>query len=351
MAFSSTTTDNYRNIITSVKRGNIANIYILAGEEPYFIDGIADAVQQNALAEEERDFNQHIFYGPDLSDLDIAVGAAKQYPVMSSRKLVMVKDAQGIPNAKKQFEKISQYCKSPTPSTILVITYKGRDITASTKWVKEAVAAGAVYFNSPIVASWNLDKEVKAYCSMNKISIEPKALSMLSDYIGCDMGRYFGELDKLKISEGNNPGETFIVTPLMVERNIGMSKDYNNFELTAAVMTRDYTKAMRIVNRFGKDPKNNPPTITCATLFNAFSRLLIAHYAPSKTEANLKQMFNLKAISAIRELQLGLRNYSAANCVNAIHSLREFDRKCKGVDSMQKDTEALKELIYYLFTK
>lgn len=344
------TTDAYRSIITNVAKGNVAPIYILAGEEPYYIDALADYMKENLLAEEERDFNQHVFHGPELQDLDVAIGVAKQYPVMSSRKLVMVREAQGMNNAKKQLEKIGKYCAKPTVSTIFVITIKGRDITASTKWVKDAVSHGAVYFNSPKVASWNLDKEVKAYCAMHRINIEPKALTMLSDNIGCDMGRYFGELEKLRTSEGKAEGEAFTITDEMVERNIGVSKDYNNFELTSAIMLRDYAKAMTIAEHFGKDPKGNPLTVTCGTLFTAFSRLLIAHYAPSKSEESIKEMFGLRAISAIKEIKAGLHNYSAASCVRAIRSLRDFDRKIKGVGTAQKDTELIKELIYYIFT-
>lgn len=346
-----TTTETCMSLIGRIRKGEYAPVYIFAGEEAFYLDALADALQENVLPEEERDFNQHIFYGPELQDLDTAIGVARQFPVMSDRKLVMVKEAQGMFNAKKQLEKMSKYCVAPVATTIFVLIFKGKELTASQKWVKEAVAKGAVYFNSPQVASWNLDREVRAYCSMNKINIEAKALSMLNDSIGSNMARYFNELDKLRLSVDKKDGAALTVTAEMVERNIGRSKEYNNYELSSAVMLRDYGRAMAIVDRFGKDPKSNPLTVTCVTLFNIFTRLLIMHYSPVKTEESVKATFNLKSISAVREIMAGIHNYSASSCVNAIRTLRDFDRKIKGVGTAQKDTELVKELIYYLFTR
>lgn len=336
----------YREIIQSVSARDCAPVYILMGEESYFIDLIVDNFEKQLIPEEDRDFNYDMFYGND-ADIDYVVGVAQQFPVMAERKLVMLKEAQSMHQAKNQLEKFAAYCSRPNPSTVLVIAFKGDNLNANSKLLKAVKEGGGVIFRSPVPREYQLPAYIKDYCLQRKIGIDEKAVSMLAEYIGPPLSKLFGEINKLIGIKG--PGAERI-TSEDIEKNIGISKDFNNFELVNALGEKNYPKAVQIVRHFASTPKNNPTVLTTGILFNFFSNLVIAHYMPDKSDAALRDQFGFKAPAQFAGMRNALRNYSAAQAVNAVHYLREFDIKSKGIGSYVNEYDLLAELIFKLFT-
>lgn len=340
---------DYRSIISSVRNHNFAPIYVLMGEETYYIDLIADNIEGYALAEDERDFNQHIFYGND-SDIKTVMAAAQQFPVMSDKKLVMLKEAQTMFKAKEAIEQLAAYANNPNRSTILVIVYKGGTLNATSKFLKAASANDGVVFNSPLIRDYQLVAHVKDFCSSNKIKIEEKALSLMIDYIGLPLSKFIGELNKLvKIKTLNNSTNSVTINAEDVEQNIGISKEFNNFELTRALSEKNYAKCIRIINYFEKNPKSNPGVMVSAALASFFSRLILAHYS-DKSDSTLQQLIGFNSTSAVRELKMAMSNFTAMQAVLGLHHVRDFDAKSKGIGSLQNEYLLLKELIFKVFT-
>ncbi|MDE6072697.1 MAG: DNA polymerase III subunit delta, partial [Muribaculaceae bacterium] len=205
---------------------------------------------------------------------------------------------------------------------------------------------GAVIFKSEKVRDYQLSSHLKDYCSSKKVGIEDKAVSLLCEYIGGPLSKLFGEVNKLIHIKGEN-GK---ITVEDIEQHIGISKDFNNFELTSAVATKNYPKAIQIIKYFQSNPKTNPTVMTTSTLFNFFSKLVIAHYLPDKSDDSLKVALGVRFPSQLNEIKTALRNYNPYGAVNAIHALREFDVKSKGVDSYQNEYSLLTELIFKIFT-
>jgi DNA polymerase-3 subunit delta len=339
----------YRQILADIKKKKFAPAYILSGEEAYYLDLIADALQEYVVEEEDRDFNMHLFYGND-ADIDMIINTAQQYPVMAPYKLVILREAQTMVVAKTRLEKLEKYFQNPCSTTILAIVYKGDALSSSTKWIKAAQKANAIVYNSQKLRDYQVEATLKDYCNERRINVEPKASAMLCDHIGADLSRLFGEIEKLKVATSAEGGNTFIITAEMVEKHIGVSKEFNNFELSSALMTRNYAKAMQIVDFFGKNTKANPLVLSTGIIFNTFQRLMQAHYLPDKSEESIRKVLKINYQAGIRELGVGMKNYSPGSCLRIIHAIREFDRMSKGVGSMQKDTELIKELIYKIFT-
>lgn len=336
---------NIRQIISDIDKGKFKPVYFLYGSEAYYIDLIVDHLEASAVAPEDRDFNYNLYYGVD-TDIETVVGAAQQFPVMADRKLVILKEAQAMLNAKSQLEKLIPYLEKPNGTAILVVTYKGEKFNAILPVVKAAGKTG-VTFKSESPRDYELPVHVKDYCQQHKTGIDDKAVSMLCDYIGGPLSKLFGELNKLIQIKGSGGGR---ITSEDVERNIGISKDYNNFEFQKAIQQRNYPKCMAIIKYFHNNPKANPTVVTTAVLFSFFSKLAIAHFVTPRTDAALMSALELKTPYALREMKEGMRNYPPANTINAIHHLREFDAKSKGVNSFQKEYDLLKELVFKIMT-
>ena len=339
----------FSTVMASIQAGRFAPVYILAGEEPYYIDRIADQLQKSVLAPDERDFNSHIYFGND-ADIDVVINTARQYPVMAARKLVMLREAQTMQLAKTKLEKLTPYFQHPATATVLVITYKGEAPRSTAKWIKAAIDAGGVFFTSSPVRDYQLPAVIKDHCSSRRINIEPKAVQMLCDFIGTDLQRLFGEIDKLRLTAPDPQARTFSITADMVQTNIGISKDYNNYELTSALIARNYTKAMRIAEHYARNPKDNPPQVAASAIFNSFSRLMMAHYLPSRTDDAIRQSLGIWARPALEEVKRGIANYNAWSCLNIIHAIRDFDRRSKGHLSQQPSEQLFIELIHKIFT-
>ena len=334
-----------REIISSIRKGNCAPVYILMGEEAYYIDLIVENLERYVINESDKDFNYNVFFGND-ADIDYVVATAQQFPVMAPRKLVILKEGQSMIQAKNQLERFAPYVSRPNQNTVFAIVYKGEPLGASSKLIKAAKEGGAVIFRSDVPRDYELESHVRDYRADRRITIDEKAMKMLCEYIGAPLSKLFGEINKLITIKGG----TGRITCDDIEKNIGISKDFNNFELINALSVKDYPKAIRIVNYFESNPKLNPTVVTTAVIFNYFSNVVIAHYLPDKSDDSLKSELGLKSKPQLWTLKDGMRNYSPAKAVNAIHHIREFDSKSKGIGSYLNEFDLMRELVFKLFT-
>lgn len=316
------------------------------GEEAYYIDLIVKALESNVVDEADRDFNSIVFYGAD-ADIGRVIGCAQQYPVMADRQLVMLKEAQSMGQAKSQLDKLASYVARPNPSTVLAIVYKGDVLPATSTLLKKAKEADCVVFRSDKLRDYQLAGPITDYCASKGIGIDDKAVSLLCDYIGNPLSKLFGEIDKLIVAAGKDVKR---ISPELIERNIGISKDFNTFELVKAISRKDYPKAMLIVEYFSRNPKQNPGVMVVATLFGFFSKLFVAAVTRDKSDASLMAALELKNAYALRDYRDGLRCYNARQALAAIHSIREYDTQSKGIGSTQNEFELLKELVFKIFT-
>lgn len=339
---------SYRDILDSIRQRNFASVYILMGEEPYYIDLIVDALESNVVKEENKAFDHLVFYGAD-ADLDVVMASAQQYPVMGDRQLVIFKEAQSFPGNKTQLDKFAPYILQPNQKGVFVIAYKGDNLSATSALMKAAAKSGdrVVVFKSPKIKDYQLAAPIKDYCRMKKIAIEEQAVQVLIEYSGNSLQNLFGEIDKLIVAAGTGVKR---ITAAMVEENIGISKEFNNFELTKALSLKDYPKTMRILEYFRKNPKNNPTVMTTAVLFKFFSQLVVAHFTPDKSDRGLMEVLQLKNQYALREIRDALNMYSSRQSLAAISALRDFDCKSKGIGSMQNEYDLQRELIFKIFT-
>ena len=337
---------NVREIIAEIRKGNIAPVYILMGEEAYFIDLIVENLEAFAVDEADKDFNYNVYYGSD-ADIDTVVAAAQQFPVMAPRKLVILKEAQAIWNAKSTLEGLAPYVGHPNATTVFAIVFKGGALNKTSALLKMAEKSDAVIFNSPVPRSWELPTQLKDYCNMRQVSIEEKGVALLCDSIGAPLSKLFGEVKKLIQIKG---GKGARITCEDIEKNTGISKDFNNFKFVSALGTRDYPKAMRIISYFERNPKANPTVMTTATMFDFFTKLVNAHYLADKSDASIMRSLGLRGKQALMDIKNGLGNYNAMHAVNAIHHIREFDTKSKGVGSYQNEYALLKEAVFKIFT-
>ena len=330
---------SYESICKEIAERKFSPIYVLMGEEPFFIDQITDLLIENVLAEEERDFNQSIFYGAD-ADVVSVINAARRFPMMSEYQLIVVKEAQLM----RDIELLSAYAKHPLSSTVLVINYKYKTLDRR-KSLAAAVEKNGILFESKKIPDYKMPGYITGLLQQRSLAIDAKAAQMLSDFLGNDLNRLSKELDKLAIVMAQMGSKR--VTPELVERNIGISKEYNNFELIKALATKDVLKANRIAQYFEKNPKTNPLQMTLAVLFNYFSNLLIAYYSKDRSEAGLMAALGLRSAFQLKDYQMGMRHYSAMKVFLSIGEIRKADAASKGVDNASaSDADLLKELLY-----
>lgn len=336
----------FREILTSIKKGtDLSPVYILMGEETFYIDTIVEAFENYVIPESDRDFNQTVFYGND-SDVDFIIATAQQFPVMADRKLVILKEAQTMHQAKTQLDKFAPYITRPNSTTVLVIAYKGDTLSSTSKLLKAANASKAVIFKSEPVKEWQLAGHIKDYCNSLGFSIEEKATAMLCEYIGGPLSKVFGEVNKLAMIKGKEKK----ITAKDIEDHIGISKDYNNFELIKAVSCKNFPHAMKILKYFEKNPKTNPTIVTNSMIFSFFQKVSIAHYLPDKSDKTMMEGIGARSSWQLKDVKEGLRFYNPRQSVNAIHYCREFDTQSKGVASYQNEYDLLRELIFKIFT-
>ena len=327
-----------------IKSGKFRNIYVLQGEEPYYIDRLQQLIIDTALTEDQRDFNLTLFYGNNANVRDV-VSTCRQYPAFSQYKVVVVREAQLIPKQpghKDDLDIFASYAERPLASTILVLCHKGG--TLKSKPFTDAMKAngsGLIFDSNKVKEGRELEGLIVNYSNSLGCNIDNKATSMLADHIGTDIARLFSELDKLAmLADDNN------ITPLLIEQNIGISKDFNNFELEDALSRRDAEKAFRIVDYFEHNPKNNPPMISVAMLFSFFSSVLLAATSRDKSPDAIMAAAGTRSQWRARKFIDATRVYNTRSLINIIGYLRECDTRSKGIGSRQDAYALLKELVY-----
>lgn len=311
-------------------------VYLLMGEEPFYIDVISRYIEENVLDENEKEFNQTVMYGRE-TDVPTIISTAKRFPMMANHQVVVIKEAQGV----KEIETLAGYIENPLKSTILVICHKYKSLRKNSRLVK-AFAENGVVMDSKKVYDNKMPDWIQRYVNRHGYKIGPKATQMLADHLGNDLGKVVNEIQKVFISlaKGNE------VTPILIEQNIGISKDYNVFELQEALGTKNAFKAFQIAKYFGDNPKTNPFVVTVAVLHSFFIKLLLYHSLKDKSRTNVASELGVPPY-LVSNYQKAAAQYSGKKLISIFSDLREYDLKYKGVENLSADQgELLKELIY-----
>ena len=328
----------YEQILSEIHKKNFAPIYFLTGDEPYFIDMISDTIENEALDEADRAFNQIVLYGRDV-DVETIANHARSFPMMGERMVVIVKEAQDV----KDLEKFEAYLDTIPDTTLLVFVYKYKKLDKRKTFAKKLDKKG-VYFESKKLYENNIPSWIQNYLKADGYSITPKATQMLADFLGTDLHKIANELKKLTIALPKNKS----IDDADVERNIGISKDFNVFELQNAIGNRDILKANRIVNYFGDNGKDNPLLVTAITLYGYFTKILKLHLAADKSQGALASLLGVNPYF-VRDYQTAARNYPPQVCIRNISILREFDMKSKGYESGEvSEKDLYREMIFKL---
>ena len=328
--------EEVKRIVTAIKAREIKPVYFLMGDEPYYIDKIADFISSNVLTEEEKGFNQMVVYGKDTS-LDEIVSHAKRFPMMADYQVVIVKEAQHL---SRTIEQLSSYVDNPQSTTVLVFCYKYKKLDKRKKLYK-SVSKNGVLFESKKLYENQVAEWIRRVLSGKGYGISPKSSAMLVEYLGTDLSRIDNELQKLYLSI--QKGQE--ITPELIEKYIGISKDYNNFELKKAIAEHNLTKASRIVRYFSQNPKDNPFVVTITLLHTFFSQLLQYHGLNDKSPKSVSQNLGVNPYF-VGEYQTAAKNYPMKRVSQIISGLRELDLKGKGLGAQNiTQDDLLKELL------
>jgi DNA polymerase III subunit delta len=327
----------FEDIMSDLKNRIYKPVYFLAGDEPYFIDRITDYIEEKVLPEAEKAFNQMVLYGEDIN-IQTVIETSRRFPMMSNHLVIIVKEAQSL----KKIEDLAYYLEKPLVSTILVINYKYKTLDKRTKLYK-LLDTNAVYFESNRLRDYQVPPWIERYLMLKGIKTEPNASAMLTEFLGTDLHKIVNELDKLII---NLPAGKQVVTTELVEKNIGISKDYNNFELQKAVGEKNILKANMIVRYFADNPKDNPITLTIASLFSFFTKVLTYHYLPDKSKNSAAAALKINPFF-VKDYESAAVKYSVRKTVEILGLLRTYDMKSKGFGDLSTEPgDLLKELIY-----
>ncbi|TLX76101.1 DNA polymerase III subunit delta [Labilibacter sediminis] len=329
--------NDFQNIMADLKKRQFKPIYFLMGEEVYYIDEITNYIINNVLTEEEKGFNQTIYYGKDV-DAATVVMSARRFPMMSKYQVIVVKEAQYL----DKIEELQHYAAAPLESTILVLDYKYKTLDKRKKLGTLLKKSNSIFEFKKLydnqVSAW-----VTSYLSAEGVSIDIRASALLADSLGTDLSKIVKELDKLKVAIGTGVKQ---ITVEHIEKNIGLSKDYNNFELQKAVIAKDILKANKIIKVFSKNPKDHPIQATISILFNYFSKLMLYYYLADKGKANVAKELGINPYF-VQDYALGARNYGARKVVAIISILREYDMKSKGFGNVSANMgDLLKEMMF-----
>lgn len=310
------------------------------GEEPYYIDRLTEYIEGNILTEEEKGFNQMVLYGKDVSIEDV-ISNAKRYPMMADRQVVIVKEAQEL---SRSIEKLESYVENPQPSTVLVFAYKYKTLDKRKK-VTKLIEKNGVVFESKKLYDNQVGDWIKRVLSGKNYAIEPKAAAMLVEFLGNDLSKINNELEKLMIILPQGSA----ITPKVIEDNIGISKDYNVFELRKALGERDQLKAYKIADYFAKNPKDNPLVMTTGLVFGFFSQLLQYHGLKDKSPSNVARTLKVNPYF-VKDYDIALRNYPMKKVSAIVGALRDIDVKSKGVGANSiPPGDLLKEMLVKIF--
>jgi DNA polymerase-3 subunit delta len=332
--------DEVIQITKDIKAGNLKPIYFLMGEEPYYIDKLTEFIEENVLQEHERDFNQTILYGRDVTIEDV-IGSAKRFPMMADRQVIIVREAQEL---SRTIDKLEAYAENPQPTTVLVFAYKYKILDKRKKITKLLDKVGVVYESKKLyenqVGDW-----IKRVLAAQGYGIEPKAAAILVEFLGTDLSKINNELEKLKIilPKGH------ILSPSDIEENIGFSKDFNNFELRKAIGEKNQVKAYQIIDYFSQNPKDNPLVVTTGLVFGFFSQLLQYHGLKDKSQMNAAKVLKVNPFF-VKDFEVAFRNYPMKKVSTIVSALRTLDVKSKGVGAASTSQhDLLKELLITIF--
>jgi DNA polymerase-3 subunit delta len=329
--------EEVKKIVDEIKQGKIRPIYFLMGDEPYYIDRIAEYIEEKVLTEEERGFNQMVLYGKEANVQEI-IGHAKRYPMMAEKQVVVIKEAQDLSRSIEQF---IPYAENPQPSTALVLCYKYKKLDKRKKLYKVIQEGGGLVFESKKLYENQVSEWIRKILLGKGYRISHKAAILLVEFLGTDLSRIHNELEKLQLVLAKNHE----ITPEDIEEHIGISKDYNNFELKKAIGERNAKKATRIINYFAQNPRDNPFVVTISLLSTFFSQLLQYHGLKDHSPKNVAGVLRINPYF-VSEYQTAARNYPMKEASQIMSYLRELDMKGKGVGAQNmSQTELLKELL------
>ena len=332
----------FEQIMQDLEARKFVPLYYLMGDESYYIDRISDYIAEHVLSPEERDFNQTVLFGSDVTGAQIA-DYARRYPMMSEYQVLIVKEAQNIKNT----EGLEKYFKSPQPSTILVMCHKNGKVDGRKKEYVKAIQSAGILFESTKLKEKELPGFIEGYLKARQVSIDAKSTQMIADNIGADLSRLTGELDKVVLSLPENDRK---VTPQVVEDQIGVRKEFNSFELRDALVNRNVYKANLIIKYLDENPKAGGLYAFLPMLFNYFQNLMIAYYAPNnKSQEAVAEWLELGKPWFAKDYMTGMKNYPAMKVMQIISKIREIDAKSKGLDNPNTPPgELMKELIFYI---
>lgn len=328
------------SILKDIKNKKFAPIYFLSGEEPFFIDQVSKAIESDVLTEDEKGFNQTILYGNDVEMADV-LALAKQFPMGAERQVVIVKEAQHL---SRSIDQLESYAENPQPSTVLVFNYKGKSLDKRKKLYK-TLQKKSVVLETKRIYDNQIPDWIETTAKEMGMNLEAKSKFMMAESLGSDLGRIYNELQKLKIL-----AETGNITPEIIQKNIGISKDYNNFELRNAIETRNAVKAFKIANYFSQNPKDNPLVVTLSILYQTFSNIIVYHTLSDKSQSNVAKELGINPYF-VKDAVTAAKNYPLKKATRIISFLRETDVKSKGVGSTGNvsDGDLLNELLFKIF--
>ena len=331
----------FQTIMNDLKARKFSPIYILMGDESYYIDRISTYIAENVLNESEKDFNLTVCFGADINAAQVT-DMARRFPMMAKYQVIIVKEAQNV----RSLDALEKYLRKPVDSTILVWCHKNGTINVRKKIISLAQAVGVV-FESKKLRDYQLADFIQKYVNNKNISIDAKSCGMIADSVGADLNRLTSELDKVIISL---PEIDKRITPERVEREVGVSKEFNSFELRNALIRKDVFKANQIMNYFDKNPKAGSLFSFLPLLFSFFQNLMIVHYLPLiKSENNIANALKLRSAWSAKDYIIGLRNYTPRKTMEIISKFREIDAKSKGIGNPNISTgDLMKELIFFI---
>ncbi len=338
------------DIISSAKKGNYTSLYLLHGTEGYFIDLVESYITQNALTEDEKAFNQTIIYGKDSTGAEVA-DAARRYPMLSEKQVIIVREAQTL----KGLEDLSHYAENPTPSTVLVLCHRDKNLDKrSALYKKLAASKSCTIMESVAPRDWEVARFVSSLAAQRSLQIDPSGIQMIADNIGANLIRISSEIDKLQTRLGEDAFGR-IITAADIEDNIGISKQYNNFELCKALSYRKFDSALKIAQFLSASSKDNPLFLTITALFTHFQRVTMVGFIrfdaqrqnkPVPNDNEIAKSIKIPNVYFLDEYKTAATNYSIAKCVTILGLLREWDLKSKGMGAgSTEESELLRDLI------
>ena len=326
---------SFSEIKNDIKLKKLSPVYLLMGEEEYFIDNITNLFIQNILTDNEKEFNLNILYGKDTS-VEQVISICKKYPLMSSFQIVLIKEAQDL---SRSIDSLVNYIKNPLRSTILIINYKHKSLDKRKALFKEILKVGKVFESKRLydnqVQNWISEK-----LSLSGYNIDRKSIILINEHLGNDLSKIDNELEKLKTIKKND--KNIVLND--IEMHIGISKEFNNFELRRAIGEKKYKKALLISKYFSQNPNSNPLVVTISTIFNFFNNLLLYHANPNLNQNKIASLLGVNPYF-LSEYSIASKNYSLRGVVKIISILRDYDMFSKGVKIKKASPDLLKELI------